>query len=764
MLRRLLLWIILIAGLWIAVSRFTEIDHLLATLANGRWPWVLAALGLQVCYYVSYAWVYQEAFHLVGVEARLRDVLPVLLASIFVNVAAPTGGTAGNVLFSDDAAQRGQSPTRAAVGTVLALIADYGILALILLAGLLYLFVSHTLQTYQVVAAVLLWLLVAGLSGVLLLGLRQPAHLGRLLAWLQRTINRFSGWSLGRPLLPEGWAATSMEEVALAAAGIRAQPRKMVHLLAIALLAHLLDIASLYALFWAFMGPIALGTLVAGYSMGLLFWIVSITPQGIGIVEGVMALVYTSLGVSPAVATVVALAFRGLSFWLPFALGFWALRRLRSFRPERQVQTDVYTVRLAALAVGAIGLINLISAVLPALPTRFQLLVEYLPLEALRGARLGSAFLGFVLLILATHLWRRKRLAWLLALGLLVLSALGHLLKGLDYEEASLALLGAIWLWSIRHHFHARSDPPSVWHGLRILMGSVLFTLLYGALGFYLLDRHYRIHYDLWAALRQTVIMFTQFTDPGLQPITGFGRYFARSIYLMAAGTLSYALLALLRPVVVRRPPPPAERERAAHIVEQYGRSALARLTLLPDKSYYFTPGGSVIAYVVKGRGALALGDPIGPPEDADAAIVAYRDYCTGNDWVPAFFQVLPDYLDLYRKAGLAVLCIGHEAIVDLSQFTLRGKANTNLRNAVNRMTRLGYHAEMHPPPLSASLLRELRQVSDAWLTMVHGGEKTFLHGVVRRGVCAKLSGHGRPRPRWGDHRVCLGDDRIPGQ
>jgi hypothetical protein len=70
--------------------------------------------------------------------------------------------------------------------------------------------------------------------------------------------------------------------------------------------------------------------------------------------------------------------------------------------------------------------------------------------------------------------------------------------------------------------------------------------------------------------------MFTQFYDPGLEPVTGFGRYFAASIYVIGAATLFFALLMLIRPVIIRQPATEEEREHARRIVEAYGRSSLA--------------------------------------------------------------------------------------------------------------------------------------------------------------------------------------------
>ena len=332
--RRWLLWLLIIAFVWVVISRFTEVEKLIETLAQGQWEWVLAAALLQVVYYLEYTGLYQSAFYTVEVESQVSELLPVMFVSIFVNVAAPTGGASGAALFVDDAARRGQSAARAAAGTVLVLVADFSVFTLVLIAGLVTLFLYHDLQTYEIVGAAILLLIIGGLTGVLLLGLWAPNRLRRLLGWLQRAVNRLASW-LRRPApLADDWADENAAEFTEAAVAIAAHPWQLGRTLAVALAAYLVDLASLYTLFLAFHQPIELGILVAGFAVGILFWIVSITPQGIGVVEGVMALVYTSLGVPAAKATVIALAFRGLTFWLPLAIGFFLLQRVKSFGAE----------------------------------------------------------------------------------------------------------------------------------------------------------------------------------------------------------------------------------------------------------------------------------------------------------------------------------------------------------------------------------------------------------------------------------------------
>lgn len=394
---------------------------------------------------------------------------------------------------------------------------------------------------------------------------------------------------------------------------------------------------------------------------------------------------------------------------------------------NRQTQLGLWT---ASLFTGFVGIVNLVSAVVPGSPERIDWLKDIFPFEARAGGHLFSAITGFLLLTLAANLLRRKRLAWLMVVCLLVVSIVSNLIKGFDYEEGLLSafLLGQLLL--MRNVYTAQSDRPSVVQGVRVLTGALLFTLAYGTLGFFLLDRQYSTPFSLPGALLQTLAMFFTSDNAGLQPTTRFGRFFASSICIVGAVTLLYALWMLLRPVIFREGATEADRRRAKAIVEQYGHSSLARFTLLDDKSYYFSPSErTVIAYVPKGRGVIALGDPIGPIEDRSETILGFQQFCDRNDWQPAFYQTLPNELDVYRNLGFKALKIGEEAVVNLDTFTLQGKPGRKLRSVINTLTKQGYGIVFYPPPISASLLLELRAISDQWLGKTAGAEKKFSLG-----------------------------------
>lgn len=83
------------------------------------------------------------------------------------------------------------------------------------------------------------------------------------------------------------------------------------------------DILTLYFCFIAAGHPIKLGILVSGYSLALLIGRAAFfMPGGVGVIEGGMTAIFTSLGIASHFSVVAVLSYRLLSFWLPILLGF----------------------------------------------------------------------------------------------------------------------------------------------------------------------------------------------------------------------------------------------------------------------------------------------------------------------------------------------------------------------------------------------------------------------------------------------------------
>ncbi|MBE9011353.1 bifunctional lysylphosphatidylglycerol flippase/synthetase MprF [Pseudanabaenaceae cyanobacterium LEGE 13415] len=408
-------------------------------------------------------------------------------------------------------------------------------------------------------------------------------------------------------------------------------------------------------------------------------------------------------------------------------------------RPETLDRRTRIGIWSAAILTGIMGFVNLWSAVTPSYPERTAWLKHFFPFSVRVGGHLFAALAGFILLTLAANLLRRKRVAWYLTVGLLIVSILSHLIKGFDVEESVFATVLLIQLFVLRKAYTAKSDRPSIAQGIRVLIAAIFFTLAYGTIGFYILDGYFNINgqpvnFSFTESILQTLAMFFTADNAGLEPRRRYAEFFANSIYAVGAVTLAYALFMLLRPVLLRDPATLSDRQRAKQIIDQYGKTSLARLSLLPDKSYFFSPSGrSVVAYVAKSRAAIALGDPIGHPDDLNEAIVSFQQFCNQNDWFPAFYEVLPENLPLYQSIGYRWAQIGEEAIIDLHTFNLKGKANQDFRTAINKLTKAGYRLQVYEPPIDEGLINRLKPVSDEWLKSKQGSEKQFSIGWFDR-------------------------------
>ncbi|MGW5498858.1 phosphatidylglycerol lysyltransferase domain-containing protein [Streptomyces olivaceoviridis] len=134
------------------------------------------------------------------------------------------------------------------------------------------------------------------------------------------------------------------------------------------------------------------------------------------------------------------------------------------------------------------------------------------------------------------------------------------------------------------------------------------------------------------------------------------------------------------------------DEHRLRGLLERHGeRDSLGYFALRRDKAVIFSPSGkAAIAYRVVGGVSLASGDPLGDPEAWPGAIDAWLAEARRHAWTPAVMGASEEAGTVYARHGLDALEIGDEAIVDLADFTLEGRAMRVVRQAHNRVRRAG--------------------------------------------------------------------------
>src|SRR6185295_8225417 len=153
-----------------------------------------------------------------------------------------------------------------------------------------------------------------------------------------------------------------------------------------------------------------------------------------------------------------------------------------------------------------------------------------------------------------------------------------------------------------------------------------------------------------------------------------------------------------------------------------------------PDKSFFFSASGrSFVAFSVGNNFAVVLGDPAGPPEEFPALIQRFSEFCRLNGWRLAFHQATPEILGIYRRQGFRRFKVGDDAIVDLTAFTLEGKARKDVRSKFNQLEKTGIHVERYDAPVPPGVLQQLKEVSDEWLQLPGRRERGFTLGLFNQ-------------------------------
>ena len=326
--RRLIFAALLLLSLIFIIFNVGEMQAILTTLQRGDWRYLLLALGVQAIWMLNYAVTIRSVYRPLGLVEGIERLYLMVASAQFVNIVAPSAGVGGLAVYISEARRRGQSTAHVTIAGGLVVFLDYLSFLTVLALGLIVLFRRDNLNATELTATGVLAIAASIMAVLIYLGMHSEKAMGKMLAWIVRPVNRFTLLFLRREFLLEKSAYVFANEASLGLRKIRHNPKSMIFPALLSLANKALLIFILLLCFLAFDVPFSPGTIIAGFSIGYLFLIVSPTPAGIGFVEGAMTLGLRSLNVPLSDATVIALAYRGITFWLPLLVGIIAFRWL----------------------------------------------------------------------------------------------------------------------------------------------------------------------------------------------------------------------------------------------------------------------------------------------------------------------------------------------------------------------------------------------------------------------------------------------------
>ncbi|WP_055525375.1 phosphatidylglycerol lysyltransferase domain-containing protein [Streptomyces graminilatus] len=387
-------------------------------------------------------------------------------------------------------------------------------------------------------------------------------------------------------------------------------------------------------------------------------------------------------------------------------------RILRGPRPEA-------VPAVVARACALVGLVDIAAGVFPRFRhSRMHTIAEVLPGALGPFAAALSLSTGVLLLLLAHGLRRRKRRAWRAAVALLPAGAVAQFTYRHSIVGLVISVLLLVMLLRHRSEFEALPDPRSRW---RALTNFVLMSAGSLGLGLVIVGAHSdRMYGDPSLADLITHVLYGLFGFEGpvgySGPTSWTVGYSLGALGLLTAITTIYFAF---------RPEHPAARlteedeNRLRVLLDKHGRrDSLGHFALRRDKAVVFSPSGkAAVTYRVVSGVMLASGDPIGDVEAWPGAIERFMDEAKAHSWTPAVMGCSETGGEVWtRETGLDALELGDEAVVDVADFSLSGRAMRNVRQMVKRIERAGYETRVRRiRDLGENELERVRLAAEAW-------------------------------------------------
>jgi lysyl-tRNA synthetase, class II len=386
-------------------------------------------------------------------------------------------------------------------------------------------------------------------------------------------------------------------------------------------------------------------------------------------------------------------------------------------RPEKP---RIWVPRAAGIGCYLIGLLDILSALFPRVrrvaPLRHY--GKFVPgIEVDPYAITASLVIGVLLVLMAHGLRRRKHRAWMGTVALLATTVAVHFYRRESYGGAALAIIFLIVLVCYWREFYALSDPRSRWRAIWTFIALAIGDVVLGLILVSARSRALIGAPSIAARVEHVILGLAGISGPLAFTEDRYSDVVYFSLFGLGLLTIMVTLYLFLRPAEPVGRLTGAQEQQVRGLLARHGhRDSLGYFALRRDKSVLFSATGKAcIGFRVVSGVMLASGDPVGDPEAWPGAIHAFIERAERYAWIPAVVGCSEQGGEVWqREAGMDALELGDEAVVEVADFSLEGRAMRNVRQMVNRIERQGYVCQVRrlrdiPPDQIASIGRLAR-------------------------------------------------------
>lgn len=204
---RLIYIFVIVLFVFFVLNNINDGKELIKLLSEAAWNFAAAALVLQIIRLLITGVIYNKTLNFLGVNWRLKEVLPLTLASLSINIFAPFAPFPGSSIFIRKARKEGVPSLNIGASFFLITLFDYLALIPFLLISLYLQIVNHNIFVYEIIGISVFLLLTLTLFFILIFGIISPKIIKSLFSIFEKIVNKIHFLFRKRNLFIETWSA-----------------------------------------------------------------------------------------------------------------------------------------------------------------------------------------------------------------------------------------------------------------------------------------------------------------------------------------------------------------------------------------------------------------------------------------------------------------------------------------------------------------------------------------------------------------------------
>lgn len=431
-------------------------------------------------------------------------------------------------------------------------------------------------------------------------------------------------------------------------------------------------------------------------------------PGGIGVLELSMI---TLLGEDEAAVFGALLAYRMIFYLTPMLIGLILLvaheitanrTKLKPAFEALSRWTPDIAPRLLAFNAFAAGIVLVFAAALPTTTDRIVRINHYFPIWLVDYFHAIAAMIGVALMVTARGITHRVVSTFWVTLALYGLGLIFTFAGSFGIEVAVFLLIMITAHAPCRHYFFR----DSVVNPDRVSLTWLTGILVVIGVGYWL----------MWFAYKE------QHLSVGVQSMfeSAVDNHAGRSLRSLIGALVAicgfYSVRSVITYFIRARLVSKKDLEIAREIALN-SSNTMSQLATLGDKRILMNAEkNAMISYGIRGSSWVAVGDPIGPRDDALQIAWDFFELCKSGDNWPVFYAVDSSWLDVYSEMGLVIEKIGQEARVDLASFAVDSIRRKEFADLLDKFDSDRFSIRVISPPDVAEQIPVLNRISNLWL------------------------------------------------